>query len=244
MVRTNKFCILLLISFFTAIQTHSFAQFYLGARVGANLSNLRGSSIEHNSMIAGYNIGGIVNYAMNDLMSGDIAEILSLQAELSVQTKGTKSDYTYQGISDTSNVKQDFTYVQVPVLAKFTFGEPKGVRYFVEGGFYGASLFGLKVDGEKSRDHDNDTKTDRRKFSEEYAGFDFGVLAGAGVIVPFGGRRSPWAAYANLRYSAGLSNIGDYKGAPDIPEENLKDIKTSAFSILFGFTYKVPLKKK
>ncbi len=244
MAKTNKRFLFILLIVFIFTQSDSFGQLYLGARIGANLSNLRGSSVENNSMIAGYNIGGIANYSMKDMLNGDIADILSIQAELSVQTKGTKSYYKYQGIIDTSNVKQNFTYVQIPILAKFTFGDPRGIKFFAEGGLFGASLFGLKVDGQKSRDHDNNKSTDRRKFSEEYAGFDFGVVGGAGIVVPFGGRRSPWAFYGNLRYSLGLNNIGDFKQDTDIREARLKDIKTSAISILFGFTYKVPIKEK
>ncbi len=217
----------------------TFAQYSGGGRLGINFSNLRGSSIQNNKMIIGYNVGGFINYSFEDLISGEIGNILSVQVELSVQTKGTSSEYHFINPDTTLiDVKQNFTYIQVPVLAKFTFGEPESIRYFGEAGFFGASLFGLTIDEDKSRDHDDDSATDPRKYREEYAGFDFGLVIGGGVMIPFGGQKSPWAAYVNARYSMGLKNISEYKEkADDIPEEYFKDVKTNTISVLAGVVY-------
>lgn len=230
------------------------AQFTTGGRIGANLADLRGTSVENHSMIAGYNVGGFVNFNMEDQLSGNIADILSFQAELTVQTKGTKSDFIFlqpnpsdSTFTDTTlktGIVQNFTYVQVPVLARFTFPTSRRSDFsiFAEGGIYAAALFGLTVDGEKSRDNDYDKRTDRRKFREEYSGFDFGVTvgAGAGYRLPFGGRKRPFTGFINLRYSLGLNNIGQYKKKTlDIPESSLENIMTNTISIMVGIAYKL-----
>jgi hypothetical protein len=239
MVRFSQISKLLVVLFILGLGLESYAQFSGGGRLGVNIANLRGSSVKNNQMIIGYNVGGFVNYGMENLLDGDIAEILSIQVELSAQTKGTQSDYMFTSETVTTDIKQDFTYVQVPLLAKFTFGDPRGMRYFGEAGPFMASLFGLTIDGEKMRDNDDNSGTDRRKYREEYSGFDYGITIGGGLQIPFGGRKSPWEAYGNVRYSLGLANIGQHKEKTlDIPEEQLSDIKTSTISILAGVIYK------
>ncbi|MBN2175887.1 MAG: PorT family protein [Bacteroidales bacterium] len=239
MIRFSHLIKLLVFLFFLGLGLESFAQFSGGGRAGLNIANLRGSSVKNNKMIIGYNVGGFINYSLEDLLTGDLAEILSVQLEVSVQTKGTSSDYLVAAETVEENVKQDFTYVQFPLLAKFTFGDPRGIRYFGEAGPFLASLFGLTIDGEKMRDNDNNPDTDRRKYREEYSGFDYGLTFGGGFQLPFGGRKSPWEAYGNVRYSLGLANIGQYKEKTlDIPEEQLSDVKTSTISIMGGVIYK------
>lgn len=233
----------LVLSLLLGVSTTIFAQLSGGGRVGVNFANLRGSSVQNNSMLIGYNIGGFVNYGMGDLLSGNISEILSVQAELTVQSKGAKLDYpntdgTFE--PPIKNVKQTFTYVQVPILAKFTFKNEKDMKFFGEGGIFMGSLFGLTIDGEKSWDDDSNTGTDTRKYREEYSGFDFGVAVGAGLAVPFGGRKSPWEGFANVRYSPGLVNIGQAKDkTSEILTPYLEDVKTTTISLLVGVSYKL-----
>lgn len=243
MVRFIKFKALIITFTLIGLSSITFAQYSGGGRVGVNLANLGGSSIQNNKMIIGYNVGGFVNYSFEDLISGEIGNILSVQVELCVQTKGTSTEYPFIKPDSTIEVKKDiiknFTYIQLPVLARFTFGESGEFNYFGEAGFYGASLFGLTIDGEKSHDHDLDPGTDPRKYREEYSGFDFGLCVGGGVIIPFGGRKSPWAAYVNARYSLGLYNIGEIKDeTPEFLDESLKNIKTNTISVLAGVIYK------
>jgi len=242
MIRINNFKVLLIAIAFLGLNSASIAQFTGGGGVGVNLSNLRGSSVDNSEMLIGYNIGIFANYAMDDAISGDFGEMFSIQAELNVQQKGATLDFPIinsEGTFDTVSAKQSFTYVQVPVLAKLSFGDPRGVTGFGELGLYGAGLFGLSVDGKKSYDHDNDTGTDERKYRDEYSGFDYGFVVGAGVKIPFGGRKSPWHAFGNARYAMGLANIGQAKNnTPDELRPFLEDVKTSAITVAFGIGYK------
>jgi hypothetical protein len=244
MIRINKLSLLLFSIALASINLSSFAQFTGGGRAGVNFSNLRGSVV-NNKMVVGYNIGGFANYNLEELISGDIGKILSIQAELGLETKGATIDYpifTLNGDSWTDtikSVKENLSYLQIPVLAKFTFGDPKEINYFGEAGFYAAGLSGVTVDGEKRYEDDDDAATDRRKYRDDYSGFDFGIVVGGGASIPFGGRKSPWRAYGNLRYTLGLSNIGEAReGTPLVYVPYLSNVKTSTISLLFGVSYK------
>ncbi len=233
--------------FLTGLTVVSYAQITAGGRIGANFANLRGSSVANNSMNVGYNIGGFVNYSMEDMITSDFGKIFSVQAELSLQQKGATTDYVFftkdsldhpANVETAKSYKQVSTYLQIPILGVFTFGDPKSLQYFGEAGFYAAALSGLTVDGEVSRDDDQNPGTDKRKYREEYSGFDYGVIIGGGASMPFGGRNSPWRAYANLRLALGLSNIGELQDKNiDIPAGQLEDIKTTTISLLLGVAY-------
>lgn len=241
MVIYSKFKSALLIFVILCASTVSFAQFSGGGRLGVNFSNLRGSSVNGNSMLVGYNIGGFVNYGLSDWFSGDLAEIMSVQTELTIQSKGATMTYSLLDASAVPYVfeaKQNFTYAEIPLLAKFTFTPGRKISYFGEAGFFLGALIGLTIDGEKSWDHDQESGTDPRKYRQEYSGFDFGLAIGGGVSVPFGGRRSPWSAFANLRGSIGLMNIGEEKEkTPDVMKPYLEDVKTGTLSLVFGVAY-------
>lgn len=221
-----------------------FAQFTGGAHLGLNASNLRGSSVENNSMLLGYNIGGYANLSTDEMFKGEFGEIFSIQVELNVETKGATMDYpSIEKAIDTlvpnvASSKMNLTYVTVPIMAKFTFGDKKGLMYFAEGGFYGAGLFGVVVDGEKKYDHDFNSKTDKRNYRDDFDGFDYGIIFGGGASMPFGGRKSPWRAFGELRYSIGFSSIGEYReNTPVSFEPYVKDINVSAISLVFGVSY-------
>jgi len=237
---------LVLAAFLTGIATTSFAQMQIGGRLGLNMANLRGESIQNNSMLMGYNVGVSFDYGLKDMIHSDFGKKFSIGIEVAASQKGATTDYlfysdTLQMTVDTvRGAKQVSTYVEIPILAKYTFGDPKGVHFYAEAGLYVASLFGLTINGDIWRDHDQNPETDRRKYREEYTGFDYGFIVGGGVLIPIGGRRSPWLISGDVRYSMGFTNIGELKnGTTDIPPEQLNDIKTSALSVLVGVVYKL-----
>lgn len=238
----SKLRILLTALVFVGMTAFTMAQFSGGGRLGVNFSNLRGSSISGNSMLIGYNIGGFVNYRMSDVMTGKISEIMSLQTELTIQSKGATADYASLDANAEPvgiEAEQNFTYAEIPLLARFTFTPSKKFSYFGEAGVFLGALVGVSIDGENSWNHDLDKTTDRRKYRQEYSGFDFGVALGAGASMPFGGRKSPWAVFANIRGAVGLMNIGEEKGGtPDVLKPYLQDVKTGTLSLAFGVAYK------
>lgn len=230
----------------------TFGQFSGGGRIGANIANLHGSSVTNNTPIVGINMGGFINYGLKDLLSGNMAERLSAQIELNIETKGANLDYIFYDTKDTTKqtftepttIKQTLTYVVVPLLIKYTTEENNNLSFYGEAGPYMAGLFGLRFDGEVYRDNNlSNTKEEERKYRDEYSGFDFGITAGAGINyrLPFGGRQQPFTGLASVRYSIGLKNIGQIKEKTnDIPEFMLEDIKTNTISIGIGISYRIP----
>jgi hypothetical protein len=242
--------------FFMGSVSSTFGQFSGGGRIGANIANLRGSSVKNNTPIVGINLGGFINYGLTDVLSGNMADRLSAQVELNIETKGANLDYIFYDTRDTTkqtltepiNIQQKFIYVVVPFLIKYTTEENNNLSFFGEAGPYMAGLFGLRFDGEVYRDNDkSNTKEEQRKYRDEYSGFDFGITAGAGINyrLPFGGRQQPFTGLASVRYSIGFNNVGQIKeNTNDIPEFMLEDIKTNTISIDIGISYRIPIEKK
>lgn len=220
------------------------AQFSGGAHFGLNAASFRGSSAKNKSMLLGYNLGGFANLSGESFLKGDIAKIMSLQADLNIETKGGVMDYpAIESSSDsfiyvTQSQKLNLTYVSIPIMAKFSFGDEKLI-YYAEAGVYGSGLFGVAVDGEREYDHDFDKDSPNRNYRDDFDGFDVGMIIGGGASLPFGGRKSPWRAFSELRYTMGFASIGEKrKNTPDYFTEFLSDLKTSAVSLSFGFAYK------
>jgi len=218
-----------------AISSTTFAQMSVGGRAGVNFANLNGSSVENNKGLIGYNFGGIFNYEMEDIITSSFGERFSLQGEFSLQTKGAKYE-----VPEMDDIKQVFTYVQVPIIGMYTYPVNDKIEVYGEAGFFMSGLFGVTVDGEKSREVALDPVTGEpvtRKWREEYKGFDAGVVFGAGGKMPI--PNTKLKGYLNLRYSLGLTNIGEYSDKSGMTEESLAGIKTGTFSVMVGVTYPI-----
>lgn len=216
----------------------AFGQMSIGGRAGVNLNNLHGSSVNYNKGLVGYNVGGIFNYQMEDLVSGEFGKMFSLQGEFTVQSKGAKFEYTFNG--ETQKMNQVFTYVQVPILGKVNYPINDKIDVYGELGFFMSALVGVTVDGEKSRViavNPVSGEEISRKWREEYKPWDFGVAIGTGAEMPI--PNTDFTGYINLRYSLGLSNIGEFSEKSDMVESDLDDIKTNAFSIMVGVSYPI-----
>lgn len=212
------------------------AQYTVGIKGGMNMSDLTGSSVKNNSSLTGFNFGGYFNYSMEDAISGNFGKMLSFQTELYIETKGALTDYRFNNFDDTlvvPDIEQKFTYVTIPIIAQLAFGNK--YKFYIEAGGYLGSLFGTTIDGEVARDHDKLATTDERKWREEYTGFDYGFLGGAGVIVPF---NENMGVMLNGRYCIGIPNIGEYLPTSRMYEEDLEEIKTTTLSVDAGVFYK------
>ncbi|WET48127.1 porin family protein [Chryseobacterium indologenes] len=108
----------------------------------------------------------------------------SVQPEVNFISKGTK--FKNSAGSETYN----FNYIEVPVLAKYSFG-PVYVNA-------GPSIGFLMGKNDKVKSAYGKTKS-----------IDFGLQMGAGIAVPAG----PGKVIIDGRYNLGLNNISDEKGA-------------------------------
>ncbi|UKB79582.1 porin family protein [Chryseobacterium sp. MEBOG07] len=107
----------------------------------------------------------------------------SIQPEVNFISKGTKFKNSF------GNETYNFNYIEVPVLAKYSFG-PVYVNA-------GPSIGFLMGKSDKIKAAYGKTKT-----------IDFGVQMGAGIAIPAG----PGKMIIDGRYNLGLSNISDEKG--------------------------------
>ena len=107
----------------------------------------------------------------------------SIQPEVNFISKGTKFKNSF------GNETYNFNYIEVPVLAKYSFG-PVYVNA-------GPSIGFLMGKSDKIKAAYGNTKT-----------IDFGVQMGAGIAIPAG----PGKMIIDGRYNLGLSNISDEKG--------------------------------
>ncbi|PWN65597.1 porin family protein [Chryseobacterium viscerum] len=107
----------------------------------------------------------------------------SIQPEVNFISKGTKFKNSF------GNETYNFNYIEVPVLAKYSFG-PVYVNA-------GPSIGFLMGKSDKIKAVYGKTKT-----------IDFGVQMGAGIAIPAG----PGKMIIDGRYNLGLSNISDEKG--------------------------------
>ncbi|MBM3435162.1 MAG: PorT family protein [Bacteroidetes bacterium] len=233
------------------------AQYSGGVIAGANFSNLNGSSVKNNKGLTGLSAGILANYSTQELFSGKFGEIFSIQAEIHLDQIGATMSFPIDSLANDTLLLTDsilvdrklaFSYLKVPILVKFNFGNPQGFNYFGELGLYGAGLFGLTVDGEKKRDHDEKSYTDPRNYRDEFEGFEYGAVIGAGISMPFSGRNNPWRIFGNVRYSIGLRNIvssniiNSTSKAPYHFEQYMKEVKTNALTVSLGVIYQFRLK--
>ncbi len=233
----------------------TFGQTYFGWRVGPNMGTFRGSSVHNAGYITGFNTGISFEFVMEDWLKSDFAKNLSFQVEGSITQKGTKSDYmrilphyisaldsTYYGPDTTlyTGVVQKVTYLSIPLLLKYSIGNERSrFKPNFYGGAYINGMFSLFVDGDTKRSLSGNPRDDRRLYKDDYMGIEYGLIAGAGFIQKIGGRRTRWAVTGDFRYLYGLSNLGEYRGKPDIPEEQISDVKSVTFLAAFGVRYQM-----
>lgn len=169
-----------------------FSQASFGLRAGLTFPN---QEYEFGSTNVDYDAHmGILLAAMLEL---SISEKFVIQPEPTFMQKGTKQDETFFGGTDESKVR--LNYIDLPVLAKYKFGN-EGVRAFVAAG----PSLGYAISGSST------INGEREKFEEEeWEGFrrtNLGAVfaGGIGLGMPSGG-----TVFLDLRYFFDLSDFVD-----------------------------------
>ncbi|AQX05818.1 hypothetical protein ATB99_14760 [Elizabethkingia meningoseptica] len=155
-----------------AQQTKSESGIELIPRAGINISNQSIKNVSGEKSKVGF-VGGIGVNIQTGVKS------FSIQPEVNFISKGTK--VKSNGITETYN----FNYIEIPVLAKYSFGP-----LYVNAGPSIGFLTG---------------KSD--KVSKTHS-VDFGIQMGAGLAIPAG----PGKLIIDGRYNLGLNNISNEKG--------------------------------
>jgi Outer membrane protein beta-barrel domain len=165
-----------------------------------------------NSFKLGLALGGFVTYKFNSR--------LSLMGQLLFVQKGFR--YSAMDVFGPYDSRLTLSYLELPILARYTFGSGT-FRYFALAG----PAFGFKLGGKFSTEWDVETyeSTDM----SHYKGMDLGLVLGAGLGYPL---CSGWLMF-DLRFTWGLLNI---YANPD-PGAAGGDISISNAAILFMFSY-------
>ncbi|WP_180336325.1 porin family protein [Pontibacter ramchanderi] len=157
-----------------------------GPRVGATFSKISLSEGEDDEMEdeikynPGLQVGAVANFA--------ISELVSIQPELLFMQKGFKI-----GDSD-AYIKGKSNYIEVPVLAKITFGSEQ-VKGFVTGG----PTAGYLVSGKSSIKYGDNEVSESYEFEDEDNRMELGASFGVGLA--FG------ALNLDVRYGLGLTSL-------------------------------------
>jgi len=194
-----------------------------GAKVGMTMANITQTPAEweqDKSFKTGFTGGVFLNYS--------ITENFSLQPELLYTQKGVK-DNLYDGLF-TVDLTASFDYIELPVLAKYTFMPQKNFRPNIFGGpsvaftmsselEVSALLFSAEID-----------------FSDLTHITDFGIVAGGGFDYSIG----KGMIVCDARFYIGFTNVilsGDFEidGSTQTIDED--DFKNYGFSLMAGYGF-------
>ncbi len=159
---------------------------------------------------------------------------LSIQPELLYIQKGygLKSDESIQGINITTTGRYIANVIELPILAKYTFGEDAFKAYVNLGPSFGylmnAKFKGKVEGGGTSVDFDEDADLD----SERDNRLDIGLQAGAGIMYELG----PGSLVLDARYGYGFTN---YAKTPDGADR--ADFKSQSRTIAVTIGYAITL---
>lgn len=202
----RKNLILLALVFFS---TATFAQLSWNAKVGMNVSNLYGKSVENSKARVGIKAGVGAEYAFTKMWS--------IQPSLFFSTKGAK--YSESTGNASASVKVNEMYLELPVNAQARFAVTDGINITVAAGPY----FAVGVGGKRKVTAESGSfyaSSDMKTFGDNgFDRFDFGL--GVGVGAEFG------RIMVGLDGQWGLTKLASYTNAP----------KNINFSITLGYKF-------
>ena len=179
-----------------------------GAKGGINLANIVGDDAGDANMFVGFNAGFFVEIPVTDK--------LTIQPEILYSAQGSKSEGPLNIEGDIYDVKATLkmNYINVPVMFKYQVAD----KFSLEAGPYIGFLVSAKVKAEVSG---FGSATEDAK--DLFKSTDFGL--GLGMNYEFSD-----VIFANARYQAGLTEIGD-------SEAGGNSVKNSVFQIGLGFRF-------
>jgi hypothetical protein len=152
-----------------------------------------------------------IGYAAGGFLAIRFDGGFSIQPEVLYTQKGVKLGFSESGM--TSDVKIKAEYLDVPVLARYTFG--KGVRGYV----FGGPSFDFKLSAKTSVGFLGQTQEE--DMSEDVEDFELALVFGGGVELG--------PILLEARWSEGLTNVA--------ANETELDVKTRTYLFLFGFRF-------
>lgn len=168
----------------------------VGPKLGLNMATLTGKDpLYEKGSIAGFNVGAIASIGINDRFS--------IQPELFFSQQGYRADADIVDLGVETTTVQTLNYINLPVLAKYTFGE-NNLRGYVNVGPY----LGIMIGGRERVDIDGREESVERidfDLQNKLKRMDFGIALGGGALF----RAGEGELMLDLRYSAGLVPVSD-----------------------------------
>jgi len=190
-----------------------------GLKAGLNMANLGGDDVEDAKMKMGFAAGGFVTYSIN--------EMFAVQPEVLYTMKGAKWEEDILG--ETLELTANYTYLEIPVLAKFTIPTQGNISPNLFVGPALGILMSAKEKVEWAGESDEEDVKDAMKST------DFGLVFGAGVSIGM-----PHSAITiDGRYTMGLGTIAEEETYEyDGYEETCEcDVKNSVISFAVGYSF-------
>lgn len=203
----------------------SFCQFSVGPRLGMNISTCSGKYSEwdesKSKWIPGLVVGAVGDYAFT--------KMISLNSEIYFITSGSKCvDEYVDGRSENDHSEETierYGSIEIPVLAKFTFGN--NIQYYANlGPYFKFVLCGKLI----MKDFDHKDKID----PEHYKTFDMGMYVGGGIQKQFG----PGQLVFDARFGMGFFDTYQFSDGETEPN-GYKPFKNRNISLTFA--YMIPL---
>lgn len=186
-----------------------YPKWHFGLSAGANLADM--TDTEGADMRTGMLVGAS--------LSVQLTEKFSLQPELYYSQKGVKGSFVDEESGTPVDVTLKNDYIEVPLLARWTFGRlDTPVRPFVVGG----PSLGLSASCKGEGEADGvSASIDCDRFAS-MNNFELGGVAGVGLAFPVGRN----AMTVSTRYTVGFSKVFDEA-----------DSRNRALSFLVGFVF-------
>jgi len=201
---------LLAVSLFVLPSTGLAGGLSVGPKLGVNYADVTGSDAKDNKAKIGVAIGGVLAYSFSDL--------ISVQPELL---------YTMKGNLDEDDKAINLNYLEIPILAKFS---------FLTGDVRPIAFIGPAVGILLSADYDGKTEVSTPggtiKMTDLVNSTDIGIVLGAGAEI---GKLGPGKLTADVRYEMGLTTIASDKWKNS--KGDTADIKNSVISLMVGYLF-------
>jgi opacity protein-like surface antigen len=217
----NTLIAILILSLFSVTAYSQSSSFWLGAHAGINITNLH---IDPPPTASTFNSG--TGFAFGAEADYWITDNIGIAAQLAYVQRDASANSTDPFAPFTSNLV--FSYLQLPVLLKVTFGSGPLKPFFFAGPEFGFKLSTKETDKSSGRD------TTFNVPDSEITTTNIGILIGAGISYAI----SPGTLlFLQGGYDYGLSNINNQFGkgglsAADNPKASTRDIRVS-LGILF-----------
>ena len=189
-----------------------------GIKAGLAMANLYGDDVEENSMKLGFGGGAFLTY--------HFVPQFAIQPEVMFMMKGSK--FEEEDIDD--DTKINLTYIEIPVLFKFTPQMEGNIKPNIFAGPAIGLLMGAKIKNDAA-DVDLDVKDGLKSI-------DFGIQFGAGVEFVM----ETMKVTVDARYCMGMTKVIDYEEWNKLEIEEFEytedpDTKTNNIAIMLGVSF-------